>query len=149
MSSRRMSEQYEPVYLWACLNPSVSLYTCVINLPFHTILPSLLSFLHTIVCAVQSGNPVPAAHFAQDLDEVQAHILIKRWVKDTGQDDLLLENTVPNGQEVTFGLDVLLQVCCWLRSCMHAKCCAVKNSSLQETGLLGRQEDELPFSYMV
>lgn len=44
----------------------------------------------------------------QDLDELQAHILLKRWLRDTGQ-DTLLEGTAP-GTQVEFGLDAMLQV---------------------------------------
>lgn len=44
----------------------------------------------------------------QDLDELQTHILLKRWVKDTGQDALLEQAT--QGAQVSFGLDAMLQV---------------------------------------
>ena len=44
----------------------------------------------------------------QELDELQAHILLKRWLRDTGQ-DTLLEGTAP-GTQVDFGLDAMLQV---------------------------------------
>ncbi len=43
-----------------------------------------------------------------DLDELQTHILLKRWLKDSGQ-EALIEGAVP-GTQVAFDLDAMLQV---------------------------------------
>eukprot|EP00798_Chlamydomonas_sp_ICE-L_P018574 gene18574-25083_t len=42
-----------------------------------------------------------------DLDEIQAHILLKRWLKDTEQDGLLQDPSLPAGQEIQFGQEVM------------------------------------------
>jgi hypothetical protein len=44
----------------------------------------------------------------QDLDELQTHILLKRWIKDTEQDGLLTA-AAPNAQ-ISFELDAMVQV---------------------------------------
>lgn len=63
---------------------------------------------HAHLAGLPHAIPAAARACLQDLDELQTHILLKRWVKDTGQ-DVLLEKAAA-GAEVAFGLDAMLQV---------------------------------------